>query len=168
METLTLLSVVASAALLAACASRYAPDSVWNDGGYSASKRAPGVYQVWFDGNEFSTLERIEDLAMLHAAELCLGENKPFMRMSDFDFDTRTTRYAQKVFVTRVPVYGDVTGTHNPTVQKYTTRVTPGPGRTLTAGQSGLLVTCLPEKADDTQESAVVAATIRERYGMAK
>lgn len=172
MGTLTRLSVIASAALLGACATPYKPDSALNQGGYSESKRAPGVYQVWFEGNEFSDLDRTEDLAMLRGAELCLAEGMPFMRASDFRFDVKSHRYAQMVFVTRVPRYGDVTPrggqpVGSPYVQTYTTEVTPGKGRLLTAGLSGILVTCLPEKSDDAQEAAVVAASIRERYEIA-
>jgi len=84
MGTPTRLSVAATAAILTACATPYKPESVLNQGGYSEQRRAPGVFAVWFRGNAKTTEDRCEELAVLRAAELCLGESKSFMRTSDF------------------------------------------------------------------------------------
>src|SRR5262245_37919791 len=83
MGTATRLSVAATAAFLAACATPYRPESVLNQGGYSEQRRAAGVFDVWFRGNHYTSEDRSEELAMLRAAELCLGESKPFMRTSN-------------------------------------------------------------------------------------
>jgi hypothetical protein len=140
MGTPTRLSVAATAALLAACATPYKPDSALNQGGYGEQRRAPGVFEVWFRGNHYTSEERSHELAVLRAAELCLGENKPFMRTSHF----QSTSYLDDTM----------------------------PGNSLAEWRlytpwSGLKVECLAERSGDAQEAAVVAATIRERYGIA-
>src|SRR5262245_12345401 len=85
MGTPTRLSVAAMAVALSACATPYKPESALNQGGYSEQRRAPGVYAVWFLGNERTSEDRSEDMATLRAADLCLAEGKSFMRTSDFN-----------------------------------------------------------------------------------
>lgn len=139
METPTRLSVAATAALLAACATPYRPDSVLNQGGYGEQRRAPGVYEVWFRGNNYTSEERTDELALLRGAELCLAESKPFMRTGNF----QSTSYLR-----------EISGSSPADWRLYTP-------------WSGLKVECLAEKAGEAQEAAVVAATIRQRYKIA-
>ena len=139
MGTPSRLSVAATAALLAACATPYRPDSVLNQGGYGEQRRAPGVFEVWFRGNNKTTEERTEELAMLRAAELCLGESKPFMRTSNF----QSTNNLDETKGNNLPAWG------------------------LYSPWNSLKVECLAERSEDAQETAVVAATIRERYKIA-
>lgn len=82
---LACLTTICSAALLGACATAYKPESLGNRGGYSETKRAPGVWQVWFVGNAQTTQDKADDFAMLRGAELCLAEGRPFMRAANFD-----------------------------------------------------------------------------------
>jgi hypothetical protein len=139
MGTPTRLSVAATAALLAACATPYRPDSVLNQGGYGDQRRAPAVFEVWFRGNHYTSEERSHELAVLRAAELCLGESKPFMRTSNFQSANNLD---------------DSKGNSLPAWRLY-------------SPWSGLKVECLAERSEDAQEAAVVAATIRERYAIA-
>jgi hypothetical protein len=139
MGTPTRLSVAATAALLAACATPYRPDSVLNQGGYGEQRRAPGVFEVWFRGNHNTSEDRSHELAVLRAAELCLGESKPFMRTSNFQSTNNL----------------DETKGNNHAAWS------------LYSPWSGLRVECLAERSEEAQEVAVVAATIRERYGIA-
>jgi len=166
MGTPTRLSVAAIAATLAACATAYKPESTWNQGGYSEQRRAPGEFEVWFLGNDYTTEDRNEELAMLRAAELCLGERKTFMRTSDYLTTASLSGYrpGYSIMVTRQVL--PPTGTGNtpspvPTTVGYT------PGRELYTKQSGLRVECLAESGEDAREAAVVAASIRERYKIA-
>jgi hypothetical protein len=164
MGTLARLSVIASAALLGACAT-YKPHSVWGGLGYSESKRAPGVYQVWFV-DEHTTEDRGADLAELRAAELCLGEGKPFMRTSDFQRGAPSVRTTHNIKTIRTYRTGEVTS--NPQLPTASTQMIRTQGQELIMTRSGLLVTCLAEKSDDeAQEAAIVAASIRERYAIA-
>ena len=164
MGTPTRLSVAAFAALLAACATPYKPESRFNEGGFSEQRRAPGVYRVWFVGNEYTAEDRSEEFAMLRAADLCLGESKPFMRTSDFQTgsflvgNTPPTAIMRSVPV--APMYGNPPSPV-PTIVGYK------PGRALYTTRSGLKVECLAEKGEDAQEAAAVATSLRERYGIA-
>jgi hypothetical protein len=139
MGTPARLRVAATAAFLAACATPYRPDSVLNQGGYGEQRRAPGVYEVWFRGNHYTSEDRSHELAVLRAAELCLGESKPFMRTSNFQSTNNL----------------DGSKGQNPLASR------------LYSPWSGLKVECLAERSEEAQEVAVVAATIRARYGIA-
>ena len=136
MGTPTRLTVAATASLLAACATPYRPDAVLNQGGYGEQRRAPGVYEVWFRGNNRTSEERTDDLALLRAAELCLGESKPFMRTSNF----QSTSYLR-----------EISGGSPADWRHY-------------IPWSGLKVECLAETSEDAQDAAALAVAIRERY----
>ena len=69
--------------MLVACATGYKPESV-EIGGYSEKKRGPGVWQVWFVGNPGTTPDKTDEFALLRGAELCLAEDKPFIRAGKF------------------------------------------------------------------------------------
>ena len=160
------LSVAAIATVLAACATSYKPESVFNQGGFSEQRRSPGVYQVWFVGNEYTTEDRSEELAMLRAAELCLGESKPYMHTSDFQSGSSLVGVTQpRAIMKSVPVVPtDPTKANPPSPVPRTVGYMPG--RALYNTRSGLKVECLDERGEDSQEAAVLAATLRERYGI--
>jgi len=163
--TSTRLSVAAIAAILAACATPYKPESTFNGGGFSEQRRARGVYEVWFAGNEYTTQDRSDDLALLRAAELCLAESKPFMRTRDFHSDTVLSGVTPPSPIRRsVPV---VPTPDNPNGQPVPRTVGYVPGRALYTTRSGLRVECLAEKSEDAQEATALAASLREKYGLA-
>jgi hypothetical protein len=163
MGTPTRLSVAATAAILAACATPYKPESALYGGGFSEQRRAPGVYAVWFAGNVYTTEDRSEELAVLRAAELCLGEGKAFMRTSDFQTGTALSGYTPTTPIKSLtPV---VPTTAKPTSPIPTT-VGYMPGRALYTTKSALKVECLLQKGEDAQDAAAVASSFRERYGL--
>jgi len=161
MATPTRLTIAAAALLLAACATPYKPDSTWNGGGYGQHLEAPNVYQVWFHGNTYTTEDRSEELATLRAAEVCLGDGKPFMRASNYqtrsDLSVVTPPVSIMKSVPVIPTYGNPPSPV-PTVVGYR-----GGGNRYDSF-SGLKVECLADKGEDAQEAAVVAKRIRERY----
>jgi hypothetical protein len=57
--------------LWAGCATGYHGMSL--TGGFTETQLAPGVYRVTFEGNGYSRSERVQDFAMLRAAELALA-----------------------------------------------------------------------------------------------
>ena len=164
MGTPTRLSVAATAAILAACATPYKPHSEWNQGGYGEQLQAPGIYHVWFGGNHYTTEDRSEELAVLRAAELCLGESKPFMRISNFEtashLSVKTPGFTVMKSVPQAPTYGNP-----PSPVPRVVGYVPGGERYNTWSQ--LNVECLAERGEGAQEAAVAAATIRERYEIA-
>jgi hypothetical protein len=164
MGTPTRLSAAATAAILAGCATPYQPESALNQGGYTEQRRAPGVFEVWFRGNYYTTEDRSEELAVLRAAELCLGESKPFMRTSDFQSGTALDTITPGFSIMRSQPVAPVGGNSTSPVPTVVGHI---PGRALYTTRSGLKVECLAETGEDAQEAAVVAASIRERYAIA-
>jgi len=161
----TRITIAATAALLTACATPYKPDSTWNGGGYGERLQAPNTYEVWFHGNPQTSEDRSEDLAVLRAAEVCLGDGKPFMRTSNFQTRSDLSVVRPPVTVMKsvpvVPTYGNPSSPV-PTVVGYR------PGGYRYDSFSGLKVECLAERGEDAQEAKAVAATIRERYQLAR
>jgi len=65
------LAILFSTALLASCATPYTSNGLL--GGYSDTALAPDVYRISFQGNGFTSPERTQDFAVLHAADLTLS-----------------------------------------------------------------------------------------------
>jgi hypothetical protein len=165
MATLARFVLVPLAATLGACATSYAPHSVWNDGGYSEQPREPGVYQVWFVGNERTLPEKSEDFVLLRAADLCLGASLPFMHVRNFTSGPIDLRYkAAQVHSRRSRIAG--VGSDN-TPYYPTDIVSVRPGRLVFRTRSGLEVSCLAGAGEETRDAAEIAAAIRQRYDIA-
>ena len=164
MGTPTRLAIAAAAVLLTACATKYKPASAWNQGGYGEQLQAPGIYQVWFRGNHHTTEYQSDDLAMLRAAEVCLGDGKPFMRTSNYESRREvgvvTPGFTVMKSVPVVPTSG------NPP-SPVPTVVGNIPGNAHYDTWSGLKVECLAEKSENAKEATAVAALIREQYRLA-
>jgi len=158
------LTTVCCVAVLGACATGYKPESEGNHGGYSETKRGPGVWQVWFVSNDEATQDRTDDFALLRGAELCLAEDKPFMRAGKFDSRAEEIGYTSG-WVRHLPTeIGPPIGGMGPPTQVRRTAYMPG--RMVYQFHSALEVTCLAEKTDDAQDAASVATELRQRYGI--
>ncbi len=48
------------------------------DGGYSELQLAPDMFRVAFQGNTYTSQERVADMALLHAADLALAHGAPY------------------------------------------------------------------------------------------
>ena len=64
-------AVIALALIIASCATPY--QNTGFRGGYSDTALAPDVYRVSFQGNGFTSSDRAQDLALLHAADVTLS-----------------------------------------------------------------------------------------------
>lgn len=63
-----LLSQALLCAVLTGCATAYAPSGV--TGGYRESQLAEDVFKVTFEGNEYTKLDAVQEMALLRAAEV--------------------------------------------------------------------------------------------------
>jgi hypothetical protein len=61
----------ALALLIVGCATGY--HSTGFTGGYSDTQLGPDIFRVSFRGNAYTEPERVQDFALLHAAELALS-----------------------------------------------------------------------------------------------
>jgi hypothetical protein len=120
---------------------------------------------VWFVGNEYTAGLKTADLAMLRAAELCVGEGKQFMRISQFHSGAVRTATGPGRVITQTSQVGRYSKDFQ--TIKYEARTYYIPGRRLYTTRSGLRVACLAEAGDETQDAAGLAAMLRHRYKIA-
>jgi hypothetical protein len=67
-------AVIALSLIMASCATPYTNNSFLHLlGGYSDTALAPDVYRISFQGNGFTSSERAQDFALLHAADMTLS-----------------------------------------------------------------------------------------------
>jgi hypothetical protein len=76
--------------LLAACSTSYQPLSRMG-GGYQETFYAPDIVTVSFEGNKFTSYEKVNDFVMLRAAELALQNNYKYFEIT-FVKDLTTQR----------------------------------------------------------------------------
>jgi hypothetical protein len=158
MRKALLLAVVA----LAGCATAYKPNSFWNDGGFTETEVQPGLFQVKFKGNEFTTQDRTADLAMLRAADLCLSRGKSHMFLGDVA--TKSVQsgvapgYSSTSGTATVTSYGN---TAYVTGNAYTTTIPPA---SFYRPQSGLTVACTESKDGGAWDAAFLSQAMRSKY----
>lgn len=148
---------------LAGCATQYAPRSIWNIGGYTETKIAPGTFRVRFDGNEHMLPNQSDDFARLRAAELCLAQQKPFARLSQFSTDLEMVHAPIGRFEQRPKdASSDTSGRdeHNEAMKR---RVYV-PGQPLYRVKSYLTAACVDEQTADAVSARSLAESIRARY----
>ncbi len=73
------LVITGAALLLTACQTPYQADRWYRDGGYREQKTGAASWQVTFTGNENTDMERVMDLSLLRAAELCQQDGYAFV-----------------------------------------------------------------------------------------
>lgn len=166
MRQIALFSILA--ALLSGCATSYAPNSFWNDGGFTETELQPGLFQVRFEGNEFTDTARAADFAMLRAAELCLSRNQSFMLLGDVATEVIQSGYIPGTTTstttgsTTEHAYGDTAhASGTATTTSYTTA-----GVALYRPETGLILACLNEKLDGAWDAAFLAHSVRSKYKM--
>lgn len=156
--------------LLCGCATTYAPQSFWNDGGFTETEVQPGLFQVRFQGNEFTDAARTADFAMLRAAELCLSRDQSFMLLGDVATDVIQSGYIPGT--TTSTTTGSATGyaygntariSGSATTTSYTT-----PGTALYRPETGLTVACVGEKLEGAWDASFLVQSMRSKYKIAQ
>lgn len=155
-----ILVLMAAVSVASACATAYAPDSFWNDGGFTETEVQPGIYMVRFKGNEYTDTERTADLAMLRAAEICLDRAMAFMYLGSVETTVVPSGYVPGS--TRTTTDTSAFGDGVPTAS--VTRTTVTPPTTLYSPQTGLTVRCAAEKGESAWDAAFLAQAMRAKY----
>jgi hypothetical protein len=150
---------------LGGCATKYAPRSALNIGGYTETKIAPHTWRVRFDGNQHLLPNQGDEFAKLRAADLCLADHKPFMRLSQFSTDLEYLRGGGRV-VRHPPNASSETESRTPAAEALK-RMEFIPAKPQTHSRSYVTVDCLDQESADTVSSAALATSIRERFGLA-
>jgi hypothetical protein len=79
-----ILTVISLAVFLSACATPYQETGF--GGGYSETKLSSTMFNVRFQGNGFTSPERVSDLALLRCAEVCLEHGFGFFAITEKQF----------------------------------------------------------------------------------
>lgn len=155
--------------LISGCATPYQPDGF--TGGYSDTQLAPDVFRVFFQGNGYTSSERIQDFAMLRAAELTIREGfKHFAIVNESSSDEISS------FTT--PGYshttgsGYVSGGYGNYYGTYSGHTTYNPPQTyfISKPRCEFLIKCFPEKTDDiyTFDALFLQNSIKRKYKIEK
>ncbi|MGE3298181.1 MAG: hypothetical protein AB7I68_12650 [Porticoccaceae bacterium] len=88
MRMLSFIAVTLVGPLLAACATGY--QSTGFTGGFKDTQLAPDVFRVSFSGNAFTSSDRVQDFALLRAAELTLANNAQYFAVISSADQSRT------------------------------------------------------------------------------
>lgn len=154
--------------VLGGCATSYAPHSFWNDGGFTETRLQPGLWQIRFRGNEFTSAERTADFAMLRGAELCLQQGDQYIFVGDV-----ATQVVQSGYIP-----GSTTSTTTGSATAYgiggyvgaygssTTYTTSTPPTAIYRPESGLTVACASEQLEGSWDASFLARSLREKYNM--
>jgi len=149
---------------ITACATPYKPYSVWNDGGFTETEVQPGLFQVRFKGNEFSSEERTADFAMLRATDLCKSRGSRYMFLGDVATKVVHTGYLP----------GSATTTANASAYGYgnsayasgSSHTSVTPPTALYSPQTGLTVACANEKGDGAWDAEFLSQSLRAKYNL--
>lgn len=91
MNIRTYIAAAVAGPLLAACATAY--QSTGFTGGFRDTQLAPDVFRVSFSGNAFTSRDRVQDFALLRAAELTLANNARYFAVMSSADQSRTDTY---------------------------------------------------------------------------
>jgi hypothetical protein len=108
------IAVAALLLLAGACATEYQKSGA--TGGFKETQLAPDVFRVSFTGNAFTSAERVQDFALLRAAEITLENHARYFAVVAQHDQTRRNTY-----VTPGTAYtkGNTTTYTSPTVGTY-------------------------------------------------
>ncbi len=89
MKKLLILGCVA--VLVSGCASSYKPNSMF--GGFDETMLSPDTFRISVGGNAFTSGGRVQDFALLRAAELSIQNQCPYFVVLDQENRVKTSRY---------------------------------------------------------------------------
>ena len=148
------------------CATDYKARSLL--GGFSETQFAENVFEVQFEGNEFTTMERATDFALLRSAEISLQHGYPYFAILDTSqcFDTST-------YITPPTSNTTFNVNGNASYASGTATTTYQPGGETTVSRSPIVlktITCLKAPSAEaafTYDAAIVLQSIRSKYRLA-
>jgi hypothetical protein len=143
---------------LTGCATSYGENAWWRDGGFSETELQPGVWQVRFQGNEFTSEERAADFAFLRAAELCTQSGSNYMMVSNAQSGSQVSGVIPGNSTTTASATGvgnTVFGTANTTTT---------PPTVLYSPTAGLLAACVGQQIDGAWDAVFLQNSLKNKY----
>lgn len=134
-------------------------------GGYSETLLAPDLFRVFFRGNGHTSHEKVQDFALLRAAELAEQYGYPFFLIVDEQNLTTAHSFATPGNATTT---GSVNFYGNQANYSEHTTYNPAQIHTYYKPKTGLLVKCLKTKPENqfAFDAAFIAKSIKEKYGI--
>jgi|SRR5690242_3590022 len=132
-------------------------------GGFSDTQLAPDVFRVNFRGNGYTSSERVQDFAMLRAADLCSQHD--FVCFAVIDENDSSAAYN---YTTAGQSYtsGTAYSFGNTTTYSGSTTYYPGQTYTFYKPKTGLMVRCFSKPPDGiyTFNAQFLAKSIKQKY----
>ena len=126
------------------CATPYQPSGF--TGGYKETQLAPDIVRVYVNGNGYTGRERVQDFALLRAAELALNSGYPY-----FVVLSESNEKSTGSFTTAGSSHtsGSLYGVGNNSYYSGTTTFIPGQTVTFEYPKTGMIVKFLKKKSND-------------------
>lgn len=149
-----------AAMLIAGCATPYTNDGL--TGGASETQLSTSQWQVRFRGNGYTTPDKAADYCLLRCADIALREGFPF-----FVLIGENTRVDERRWTQPEAYRAEL---HRTGPDTYKGTVTGGPVQWRasfpTANNRILLLKTNPENAPEVYDAAIVARSLRQKYGI--
>lgn len=131
--------------------------------GFTDTQLAPDVFRVTFDGNALTSPARVQDLALLRAAEICLGSGFPFFAVLG---EADTSKTASLSTPSTSQSNGTVVVSGNVATYRTTTTYNPGTTYNYYYPGVGLLVRGFSTKPDSipTFDAGFLVRTLKAKY----
>lgn len=146
---------------ITSCATPYQPYGI--TGGYKETPLAPDVVRITVEGNGYTSRDRVQDFALLRAAEMALQSGYPYFVVINERNDTSTGS-----FTTAGSSYtsGSVYGVGNSAYYSGSTTYVPGQTLTFQFPETGILVKFLKVKLKDAMvfDAKFLTATLKQKY----
>ena len=155
------LGVICALFAVTSCATSYKSNGI--TGGYTETHLAPDLFRVFFRGNAYTSSERVQDLAMLRAAEVTRQQGYPFFAIVDEkDLSTTSSFTTPGESTTK----GSVSFYGNQGDYSEHTTYTPPVTHTFFKPKTGILVQCFKTKPDNVFlfDAAYVEQSLKSKY----
>ena len=157
--------LAASALLMTACATSYKPVGV--SGGFEETQLAENVWRVRFRGNGYTSSSKVEDYAMLRAAELTITKGYSFFRLED-SRNASSTAYMTTPSTTTTSGTATTYGTQ--ASYSATSTTTPGVTVPIRKAASSSIVVMYKDNPGDSQgmvyDANFVCTSVGQKYGL--
>lgn len=147
----------------AGCATSYQSKGL--TGGFSETEVQPGIYQVKFNGNGYTSSERAADFALLRGAELCLGKNAGYMLTGDQATSRNLSGYIGGSSTTTTN--GSFNSIGSQTRYSGTSTTNHVPPTPVYKPQSGLTVACVRDQINGAWDAQFLVNSLRDKYKLA-
>jgi hypothetical protein len=163
MKSLVCLLAFLLISALTSCATSY--QSTGLTGGFRDTQLAPDLFRVSFSGNAFTSGDRLQDFALLRAAELALSNGAQYFAVLSSSDQSRTDTYVtpgSSYTTGTVSAYGN-TGTYSGTTTYTAPQV-----RTYYKPGVGMLVRTFKSKPEGgfAFDADFISKSMREKYGL--